>query len=55
MFQYTIGYVLRVYLKNQLEDSMKNLAIIIEELGEFDRIPNFFKKSLQKSFHEKKE
>ncbi|OXU31815.1 hypothetical protein TSAR_002030 [Trichomalopsis sarcophagae] len=41
IYQYTIGYALRVIMKNQLEESMKNVATLFENVGGPDKIPNF--------------
>ena len=43
-FQYTIGYALRTFMKDQLERSMKNLAILYENLGGPNKIPDFSRK-----------
>ncbi|XP_058799245.1 uncharacterized protein LOC131668816 isoform X2 [Phymastichus coffea] len=46
LYHCTIGYILRVYMKYQLEKSMKNLTVTVESLGDSNKIPNFSRKHL---------
>ncbi|XP_014209927.1 uncharacterized protein LOC106640408 [Copidosoma floridanum] len=48
LYQYTVGYIMRMVMKSQLEKSMKNFAILHANLDGPNQIPNFSKSRVQR-------